>query len=359
MSRTYKATGINLKGMPIGESDRILTVLTREFGLIRAVAPGARKHESSLRGRSGLFVVNQLLIAKGRNLDKIIQAESVDAYTGLSQDLRKLTAGQYLAELVLHQALSHQPQEDLFALFNEQLRWLEQLPTSAILPYLSYAMFRLLALAGVAPQVHQCCVTQQTISPDVMDLNWQAGFHPALGGVVTIAALERLKAQPSPSESSTQTVDYGQIISHFQDLTENGEENIERNIEAIASASPAFGGGRESPTLTKGRSAASLVSEKKSGYRVRPSRQNFSELGVPITALELAVLQQLPEANLIQPDGSVPWSLTLEKALPFEVWISVERILRQYAQYHFDRSIQSATLVDTCFSASSYSSPVN
>jgi len=344
--------------MPIGESDRLLTVLTREFGLIRAVAPGARKHESSLRGRSGLFVVNQLLIAKGRNLDKIIQAESVDAYTGLSQDLRKLTAGQYLAELVLHQALSHQPQEDLFALFNEQLRWLEQLPASAILPYLSYAMFRLLALAGVAPQVHECCVTQQTISPNVLDLNWQAGFHPALGGVVTIEALERLKAQPSPSESPTQAGDYGQIISHFQDLAENGEENV----DAIASRSPAFRRGRESPTLIKGRSVAPLaseVSDKKSGYRVRPNRQNFSELGVPITALELAVLQQLPEANLIQPDGSLSWSLTLEKALPFEVWISVERILRQYAQYHFDRSIQSAALVDTCFSASSYSSLVN
>ncbi|MCC3429114.1 MAG: recombination protein O N-terminal domain-containing protein, partial [Microcoleus sp. PH2017_04_SCI_O_A] len=42
MTRTYKAIGINLKSAPIGESDRLLTVLTREFGLIKAVAPGVR-----------------------------------------------------------------------------------------------------------------------------------------------------------------------------------------------------------------------------------------------------------------------------------------------------------------------------
>jgi DNA repair protein RecO (recombination protein O) len=51
MSRTYKATGINLKTQVLGESDKIVTILTPEFGLIRAVAPGARKHNSSLGGR--------------------------------------------------------------------------------------------------------------------------------------------------------------------------------------------------------------------------------------------------------------------------------------------------------------------
>jgi DNA repair protein RecO (recombination protein O) len=269
--------------------------------------------------------------------------------------LRKLTAGQYLAELVLHQALSHQPQEDLFALLNEQLRWLEQLPASAILPYLSYAMFRLLALAGVAPQVHDCCITQQPILPNFSDPNWQAGFHPALGGVVTIGALERLKAHPSSLDSPTQAVDYGQTVSHFQDLAENGE----KKVKAIASFPIASNGSRaDSIAPVQAQPLAPLASETSSRYRVKPSRQNLSELGVPITAMELAVLQQLPEANLIQPDGSLPWSLTLEKGLPFDVWVCVERILRRYAQYHFDRSIQSAALVDTCFSVSSSPSPV-
>jgi DNA repair protein RecO (recombination protein O) len=75
--KTYQATGIILKGMPLGEADRLVTILTSEFGLIRGVAPGARKPKSSLRGRCELFVVNQFSLAKGRSLDKITQAETL------------------------------------------------------------------------------------------------------------------------------------------------------------------------------------------------------------------------------------------------------------------------------------------
>ena len=111
-SKTYQATGIILKGMPMGEADRLVTLLTPEFGLIRAVAPGSRKHKSSLRGRCEMFVVNQFFLAKGRSLDKITQAQTIESYPALSRDLGKLAAGQYLAELVLCCALSEQPQID-------------------------------------------------------------------------------------------------------------------------------------------------------------------------------------------------------------------------------------------------------
>src|SRR5919199_5705267 len=184
MSRTYKATGINLKSMPLGEADRLVTILTREFGLIRAVAPGVRKHNSKLGARSGLFVVNDLLLAKGRSLDKITQAETLESYPGLSKDLSKLAASQYLAELVLCHALSEQPQEELFELLNEHLRRLEQLPStpgnqsgaSLVLAHLSHGVFHLLALAGIAPQVQACCVTQHSLTPDLTDPDWRVGF---------------------------------------------------------------------------------------------------------------------------------------------------------------------------------------
>ena len=106
MARLYKATGINLKAIPLGESDRLLSILTPEYGLIRVVAPGVRKQKSKLGGKTELFVVNQLLISKGRSLDRINQAETITSYIGLSQNLGKLAAGQYLAELVLHQVLA-------------------------------------------------------------------------------------------------------------------------------------------------------------------------------------------------------------------------------------------------------------
>jgi DNA repair protein RecO (recombination protein O) len=114
MSATYKATGINLKTIPIGENDRLVTILTSEYGLIKAIVPGARKSNSSLGGRAALFVVNNLLIVKGRSIDKMTQAETVLTYKKSLGDLGKLAASQYLAEIVLAQALSDHPQAELY-----------------------------------------------------------------------------------------------------------------------------------------------------------------------------------------------------------------------------------------------------
>lgn len=304
MSRTYKATGINLKSMPLGEADRLITILTREFGLIRVVAPGARKQNSKLRGLCGLFVVNQLLLAKGRSLDKITQAQTLEHYPGLSKDLSKLAASQYLAELVLCHALSEQPQEELYDLLNEHLRRLEQLPigteaglgTSSVLALLSHGIFHLLALAGIAPQVQACCVTQHSLTPDFSDPDWQVGFSVDAGGTVSLA----------PN---------GLVDQRWQ-----------------------------RPVLTgEGRVAQTIGGEETDVQRQPPPRLN-TKLG----AMELTLLQQLAKAELPHLMTVLPNLLGDKSSLMSvdSVWVKVERVLREYAQYHFGRSIRSAALVD-------------
>jgi DNA repair protein RecO (recombination protein O) len=311
MSRTYRATGINLKSMPMGESDRLLTILTREYGLVRAIAMGSRKHNSSLGGRSGLFVVNQLLIARGRSLDKITQAETLESYPGLGQNLKKLTASQYVAELVLCQALSDQPQEDLFTLLNGHLKRLERSSVDQVLAHLTHALFQLLVLAGVAPQVHLCCVTQQPLISDPTQPDQQFGFSVTVGGTVTLAALERLQTnrQSAPKPATSPLVGesapgfYGEI-REMQGDRANGTGNW--------------------------------------------SRQPFT-LSMRLNAMELNLLQQLAQAELPQPDQFISQLPGHSSVNPEELWRSIERILRHYAQYHFDRPIRSATLIDSCF----------
>lgn len=277
MSRTYRATGINLKSMPMGESDRLLTILTREWGLIRAIAMGARKHNSRMAGRSGLFVTNDLMLARGKSLDKITQAETLASYPGLSQDLKKLTASQYLAELVLAQALSDQPQEDLFDLLSAQLAQLARSPDALVLAHLLGSVLQLLALAGIAPQVTACCLTQMPLlpDPDTPD-GGPVGFHIAAGGTINLAALE----QVSPAQGKT------------------------------------------------------------------PLMPGVSRL----PALELELLQQLVEPATSELEGCLP-DVAPEQvnAYPVEIWLAVERLLRQYAQHHFDRPIRSGNLIETCF----------
>ena len=185
MGRTFQMTGIILKGTPLGEADRLLTILSPEVGLMRAVAPGARKPKSFLRGRCELFVINQYLISQGRSLPRITQAETLESYPGLSQAVEKLAAGQYLAEVVLGLALSDQPQPDLYSLFNEHLRRLITPATDlAIQAYLAQALFHLLALGGFAPQVHHCCLSHLPIEPNFTDPRWQLGFSFEAGGLM-------------------------------------------------------------------------------------------------------------------------------------------------------------------------------
>jgi|GEM_PF-744510 len=299
MSKTYKATGINLKTQAMGESDRIVTVLTKELGLIRAIAPGARKHKSSLSGRSDIFVVNELLIVTGRSLDRITQAQTIKTYPRLAKDLGKLAASQYLGEMVLHQGLTDQPQIELYDLLNQHLQGLENLPRGEtginvnIIAYLAHGLFDFLALAGLTPQVEFCSLTQLRLTPNFTQPNWQVGFSIPYGGIVCLDAYQR---------------------------------------------------------LLKAREMA--IKEEKENYRLTPSaaeldaqqvihHQELPIISSRLNARQLFILQNLSQTGIIPIDTAT---------IDYE-WLSIERILRKYIQYHFECSINSAKLIDSYFAA--------
>ena len=208
--KKYTTTGIILQGLTLNESDRLVKVLTPDYGLISATAPGAKKYKSRLRGRTELFVINKLLIIKGRSLDKIIQADTIYTYPGLSKDLGKLAAAQYLAELALYLAVDEQPQAELYELLNEHLRRIEQLKSHTnIYPYLAQAVFHILAIAGIAPQVHACCLTQQPLEITSFDINWRGGLSFEQGGLVNI-----LGQTNQAKEEKTNNYETSFIVNH-------------------------------------------------------------------------------------------------------------------------------------------------
>jgi len=315
----------------MGESDRLLTVLTREYGLIRAVAPGSRKHESGLRGRSGLFVVNDLLLVKGRGLDKIIQAESLESFPRLSLDLRKLTAAQYLAELTLYQALSDQPQTELFEALRLDLSQLETAQDETILPLLVSGTMQMLRLAGVTPEVNQCCVTRQPIPEPSSTDSWLAGFHPAAGGLVQLAVFDKMCHR----ERYGNGTDLDPTFPSVAPFVEN-RSGQDKNGTNEATETGAIATNPECP------SDESRVRQPRGVYRSR-----LPVAGTRLKADELTLLRQVASAvPAMVKEGP---AASLPPAYPQATWLALERALRYYAQYHFERTIQSASLVDTCF----------
>ena len=237
--RNYKATGIILKGMPMGESDRLVTVLTKEQGLIRAIAPGARKHKSKLAGRSGLFVVNDLFFSKGKSLDKLIQAETIRSFPGLSKDLAKLTASQYLAEIVLSLALSDHPQTEIYYLLIEHLGRIEAAAKPNVLACLAQATFHFLAMAGVAPDVFRCCLSRAPLNPDISNPDWQVGFSVSAGGAVIPAEIERIEQEKLKEISDRITQQEQERVNVIKPLYTASGVDAPRQTTNIVAETPA------------------------------------------------------------------------------------------------------------------------
>jgi len=282
----YKATGIVLKGSSLKENDRLVTVLTPEYGLIRAVAPGAKKYKSQLRGRTELFVINEFLVIRGRSLDKIIQADTIYTYPGLSRDIGKLATAQYLAELSIALAVDEQPQPELYELLNEHLRRIERCePGESVYPYLAQAVFHLVAIAGLIPQVLECCVTQKAVHPNLDSVAWRGGFSFEGGGIVDLEAVQQTQPQRDPP------------------LPELDE------VET---------------------------------YNVRLPKIDHRLNGMELTLLQQLVNRDLPPTELLT--ALALGNFDLEVA-----WIRIEKVLREYIQYHIGKKIRSATLVDNLY----------
>src|SRR5207253_1529283 len=98
--RLYRTPAVILKRMDLGEADRIVTLYTRDVGKVRAVAKGVRRAVSRSAGHLEPFTLSDVLFAVGRELDVISQADSLEAFRGVREDLELTTHAYYLAEVV-------------------------------------------------------------------------------------------------------------------------------------------------------------------------------------------------------------------------------------------------------------------
>ncbi|MFC1478311.1 DNA repair protein RecO [Candidatus Margulisiibacteriota bacterium] len=95
-AHTYKAIGINLKSHNLGNSDKIITVFTRDSGKIKVVAKGSRKPASKFGGRLELFGYNNYFISRGKSLDILSQAETIESFLAIRENYDRIQAGLYL-----------------------------------------------------------------------------------------------------------------------------------------------------------------------------------------------------------------------------------------------------------------------
>jgi len=157
--RNYRVEAIVLRTHKLGEADRIITLLTREKGKIRAVAKGVRRTRSKFGARLEPFSRAELFIAPGKNLDIITQAETLNVYgEALALDYPLWTIGQTILETADRIASEESvPAETQYLLLVGALRSLTDKEHDGMLVLNAY-LLRALSLAGYATVLTECAI---------------------------------------------------------------------------------------------------------------------------------------------------------------------------------------------------------
>jgi DNA repair protein RecO (recombination protein O) len=173
---TIRVEAVVLRHSDWGEADRLLGLYTREQGKLRAVAKGVRKLRSRKAGHLEPFTRVALLLARGRDFWIVTQAETVDAYLPLHDDLIRTGYAAYIIELLDRFSYEEGENQSIYALVVDTLHRL-----AVGEPYFSavrYYELRLLDYLGFRPQLFQCVRGYEKILPE------DQFFSPREGGVI-------------------------------------------------------------------------------------------------------------------------------------------------------------------------------
>lgn len=148
----YKTSGIVIKRMNFGEADRILTIFTRRFGKIKAIAKGVRKIKSKLAGNLEPFMLLDLQLHEGKTFyivtGSIIQKEFPLIHT----DLKKISKAFYAGELIDKFMRENQKAPEIFQIFSDVLLAIEK-DRSFLMRIFE---LRVIEASGFKPELYNC-----------------------------------------------------------------------------------------------------------------------------------------------------------------------------------------------------------
>ncbi len=171
----YQTEGIVLSQTPLGEDDKIVTLLSPEEGVVRAVVKGARKAKSRLSAVTQPFTRASFQLSRGKSLDRVTQVSLKTSHPGILSDYGKVVCASYLSELVAELAPERESNREQFQFFSSALDCIE----ARVDPWIvvKWAEIGLLARAGLLPSFTQCVTCAGDIVPPAL-------FSAAMGGAV-------------------------------------------------------------------------------------------------------------------------------------------------------------------------------
>lgn len=209
--RVYRTEAIVVRRQNLGEADRLLSLYTFDRGKIKAIAKGIRRPQSRKAGHLEPFTQVELMLAKGRELDIITQAEAIELFPRLRQELVLLSQAAYVVELVDRFTVERDQNRSLYRLL---LNTLERLEVGADPDaVLRFYEIRLLDLTGYKPELIRCVECELEVKPEDQFFSFSSG-----GVLCPVCGPGRERARPLSLAAL-------KVIRHYQ-----------RNTYASASA---------------------------------------------------------------------------------------------------------------------------
>ena len=117
----FQTESIVLNLFNLGEADRIVTLLTPNDGIIRAVAKGVRKPNSRMGGHLDILNKINSYVRIGENLNNLSQVDTIDSYSEIKQNLKKISLCFYILELSEKFSVENDPNNNIYQLLEEVL----------------------------------------------------------------------------------------------------------------------------------------------------------------------------------------------------------------------------------------------
>jgi DNA repair protein RecO (recombination protein O) len=223
--RTLRVEAIILRHSDWGETDRIVWLFTREHGKLRAIAKGVRKMQSRKAGHLEPFSRATLMMAKAHELWIITQAETVDAYTRLREDLQSMVRASYIIELLDRFTFEEGENWQLYKLTTETLSRLNEMDDPFVPTH--YYEMRLLDMIGYRPMLFECAVCRkETIAEDQF-------FSAEMGGVLCPNCGARTAGARLITQDTLRFMRHFQRSSYTESLKANPPPGTRQEFEGI------------------------------------------------------------------------------------------------------------------------------
>ena len=181
MRKNFTTEAINLKNYPLNDNDNIVIMFSKTKGLIRAVAKGAKRPKSKLGARVQMFIANKLMLFEGKNLDTIAEAQSLNTFSKIRNDLDKLSYSMYIAEIInifcSNQYNHNENSEEIYNLiFNAYDKISNAKSKEEILLSILKFQIKLMNILGWGIDFKMCSICQKEIKNDALFSFQQGSF---------------------------------------------------------------------------------------------------------------------------------------------------------------------------------------